>query len=310
MQEDNLLGWTRFISGSRIAEDVAAELEGGTADVVIADGFLSAALSAAERAGVTAVALVHVLYQPCVEGATATQWDPTRPLIEATRAHLGLSPLDPTTPLVSALWSRTSLVLACVPEGFDYPLESRSANLRYVGPIFEDAPHELPAPARPLVLVSFSSTNMRQGPPLQRVLDALEVLDLEVLCTLGGVSVGDLRPPANATVRNLLPHMAVLPHTSAVITHAGLWTVLSALANGVPLVCMPMGRDQPLNAERVAASGAGRHLSSEASVDAIRRAAEDVLDDPGFRRNARRMADAIAEYGNGSEAASLLEALL
>jgi len=73
---------------------------------------------------------------------------------------------------------------------------------------------------------------------------------------------------------------------------------------------MPMGRDQPLNAERVAASGAGRHLSSEASVDAIRRAAEDVLDDPGFRRNARRMADAIAEYGNGSEAASLLEALL
>jgi len=145
---------------------------------------------------------------------------------------------------------------------------------------------------------------------LQRVLDALEFLDLEVLCTVGGVSVGDLRPPRNTTVRNWVPHMAVLPHTSAVITHAGLWTIMSALANGVPLVCMPMGRDQPLNADRVAASGAGRHLSSESSVDAIRAAAEDVLGDSGVRHKARRMAEAIAEYGNGSEAASQLEALL
>ena len=308
--EDNVLGWTRFISGSRLADDVVAELEHETTDVVIADGFLSAALSAAERAGVRSAALVHVLYQPAVEGTAATQWDPTRPFVDATRTHLGLSLLDPTAPLVSALWSRSSLVLACVPEVFDYPLANRPANVRYVGPIFEDTPDELPAPLRPLVLVSFSTTNMGQSDILQRVLDALGVLDLEVLCTTGGVPVGDLRVPGNTTVRNWVPHMASLPHASAVITHAGLWTVMSSLAHGVPLVCMPMGRDQPLNADRVASLGVGRHISRESSVNAIRTAAENVLEDSGMRHKARRMAEAIAEYGNGSEAASELESLL
>lgn len=308
--DDNLLGWTRFISGSRLADDVSAELDADPVDVVIVDAFLSAALSAAEKAGVPTAVLVHVLYQPSVEGPTATQWDPTRPFVDATRRHLGLSPLESASPLTSTLWSRAALVLACVPEPFDYPLANQPANLRYVGPIFEDAPDERAAPGRPLVLVSFSTTNMRQGQALQSVLDALEVLDHEVLCTLGGVSLGKLRPPENATVRDWVPHMEVLSRTSAVITHAGLSTVMSALANGVPLVCMPMGRDQSLNADRVVASGAGRQISSGSSVDVIRTAVEDVLEDSGFRHHARRMAEVIAGYGNGSKAASELEALL
>jgi MGT family glycosyltransferase len=308
--DDNLLGWTRFLSGSRLADDVLAELDREAVDVVIVDAFLSAALSAAEKAGVPTAALVHVLYQPCVEGPMATLWDPTRPFVDTTRRYLGLSPLDSASPLVSTLWSRASLVLACAPESFDYPLSNPPSNLRYVGPIFEDTPDEMPQPGRSLVLVSFGTTNMRQGQVLQRVLDALEFLDLEVLCTLGGVSIGELRPPENARIRDWVPHMAVLSRASAVITHAGLSTVMSALANGVPLVCVPMGRDQPLNADRVAALGAGYHISSESSVDVIRTAVEDVLEDPSFRHKAEQMAEVIAGYGNGSKAASEVEALL
>ncbi len=308
--DDNLLGWTRFISGSRLADDVLAELDREAADVVIVDAFLSAALAAAEEAGVPTAALVHVLYQPCVEGPMATLWDPTRPFVDATRTYLGLSPLDSTSPLVSTLWSRASLVLACMPEPFDYPLSHVASNLRYVGPIFEDAPDNSPKSGHSLVLVSFGTTNMRQGQVLQRVLDAVEFVDSAVLCTLGGVSIGELHPPENARIRDWVPHMAVLSRTSAVITHAGLSTVMSALANGVPLVCMPMGRDQPLNSDRVAALGAGYHISSESSVNVIRAAVEDVLGDFNFRREAQRMAEVIAGYGNGSKAASEVEGLL
>ncbi len=308
--DDNLLGWTRYISGSRLADDVSAELDRGAVDVVIVDAFLSAAFAAAEKARVPVAALVHVLYQPSVDGPTATLWDPTRPLVEATRSHLGVSPLDPATPLVSALWSRASVVLACVPESFDYPLANPPANLRYVGPIFEAVPDELPRTGRPLVLVSFGTTNMCQGQTVQRVLDALEPLEVEVLCTLGGVSMGQLRPPENAVIQDWAPHMAVLSHTSAVVTHAGLSTVMTALANGVPLVCMPMGRDQPWNADRVAASGAGCHISSESSVDVIRTTVEDLLENSSFRQKAQQMAEVIAGYGNGSKAVSELEALL
>ena len=308
--DEHLLAWTRFIAGSRLADDVSAELDRETADAVIVDAFLFAALSAVEKAGVPAVALVHVLYQPYVEGLMATQGDPTRPFVDATRERLGLSPLDSASPLASALWSRASVVLACVPEPFDFPLSNVTTNLRYVGPIFEDAPDESTQSGHSLALVSFGTTNMHQGPVLQRVLDALASLDLEVLCTLGGVSIEELRPPDNARIRDWVPHMAVLSHTSAVITHAGLSTVMSALANGVPLVCMPMGRDQPLNADRVVALGVGRQISGESSVNVIRAAVEDVLGDFNFRREAQRMAEVIAGYGNGSKAASEVEGLL
>lgn len=309
--DDNLLGWTRYISGTRLADDVSEELAREPVEAVVVDAFLSAALCAAEATGVPTAALVHVLYQPCIEGATASQWDPVRPLVDATRRYLKLPPLDETTGVLSALWEKTSRVLACVPERFDYPLASFPSNLAYVGPVFDDTAERPPARrARRLVLVSFSTTDMGQGHVLQRVLDALEPLDLEVLCTLGGVEVGTLRRPENATICDWLPHMAVLSGTSAVVTHAGLSTVMTALAAGVPLLCMPVGRDQPLNADRVATLGVGRRISAESSVEEIRDSLEEVLANTSLRDEARRMAEVIGAYGNGATAARELEALL
>jgi len=308
--DDNLLGWTRFITGSRLADDVAEMLGRHPVDALVVDAFLSAALAAGERARIPTAALVHVLYQPSVEGPSATQWDPSRPLVEATRGHLDLPPLDPGSPVLRTVWGRADLALACTPEQFDHPLSDRPANLRHVGPIFDQAPDVRTEPTRPLVLVSFSTTNMRQGPTLQRVLDACEPLDVDVLCTLGGVAVDGLRVPGNTTVRDWRPHREVLARASAVITHAGLSTVMHALGNGVPMVCLPMGRDQPLNAERVADLGLGRDIPVESSVACIRAAAEEVLGDARFRQQARRMAGAVAGYGNGSIAATELESLL
>ena len=308
--DDNLLGWTRYITGSRLADDVAEELVRQPVDVVVVDAFLSAAMAAAEQARLPIAALVHVLYAPSVEGPSATQWDPSRPLVEATRAHLGLAPLAPGSPLLRSVWERADLSLACTPEGFDYPLADRPATVRYVGPILGQAPDERSETLRPMVLISFSTTNMRQGPVLQRALDACASLDVDVVCTLGGIAADDLRVPGNATAHDWLPHRELLARASAVVTHAGLSTVMHALASGVPMVCLPMGRDQPLNAERVATLGLGCDLDPEAAVEEIRAAVVGVLSDTGCSRRARHMADVIAGYGNGSTAAGELESLL
>jgi UDP:flavonoid glycosyltransferase YjiC (YdhE family) len=54
-----------------------------------------------------------------------------------------------------------------------------------------------------------------------------------------------------------------------VVTHAGHSTACYALAMGVPLVCMPMGRDQFMVADRVATVGAGVVVAQEAAPEAI-----------------------------------------
>jgi MGT family glycosyltransferase len=308
--DDNLLGWNRFISGIRLADDVKAELDRESADVVVVDCALSAALSAAEASGVPAAVLVHVLYQPSVEGDGAAQWDPTRPMVDATRRHLGLDGLDPGRHVQAEVWNRASLVLACQPEGFDVPLTCRPTNLRYVGPIFEQAPLRPTATDRPLVLVTFGTTNMRQGSVVQRVVDAAAPLDADVLCSLGGVELDGLRAPSNVSVEEWVDHREVLARASAVVTHAGLSTVMAALADGVPLVCLPLGRDQPWNADRVATLGLGRSLECGARVGDVRAAIEDVLNDHRYHQRALRMAGVIGGYGNGSLAVSELEAIL
>jgi UDP:flavonoid glycosyltransferase YjiC (YdhE family) len=90
------------------------------------------------------------------------------------------------------------------------------------------------------------------------------------------------------------PHSEVLRHASAVVTHAGHGTVIKSLAAGVPVVALPLGRDQLDNAARVVHHGAGLKLKPKASSDAIAAAVRRVLDEPSFAAGARRIADAIA----------------
>jgi MGT family glycosyltransferase len=310
VSDDNVLGFTRFISGRRLADDVLEELRSEPTDVAIVDAFVSAGLAAAEKAGVAVVPLVHVLYTPCVEGPLATQWDFTRPMVESTRQRLELPQIDPAAPVMSGLWARCPLVLACAPESFDIPSDRLPPNVRYVGPIFDGPVASAWQPGSGRVLVSFSTTAMRQHDVLQRALDGLAEADVKVVCTLGRVSMDGLAPPPNATISDWIPHHEILPRTDVVVTHAGLSTVVAALASGVPMLCMPMGRDQPLNAERVATLGLGIELSPDAPAGAIRDAVEVILDNEKFRQRANSMAEEIAAYGNGEVAVKELESLL
>jgi MGT family glycosyltransferase len=115
--------------------------------------------------------------------------------------------------------------------------------------------------------------------------------------------------PDNVTVREYVPHEAVLPHMAAVVTHAGMSTVATALAAGVPMVCVPQGRDQPLNAARVQELGAGLMITADIAADALAQAVHTVLTDSRYQMEAQRLAAKTAAIGNGDLAAALVETL-
>ncbi|GHO83186.1 glycosyltransferase [Dictyobacter formicarum] len=146
----------------------------------------------------------------------------------------------------------------------------------------------------PTVLVSFSTSNQGQGAVIQVVLDALATLPARGIVTLGpALERSHFRIPENVAVFDHLPHSAVLPGAAAVITHAGHRTVMAALAHGVPLVCIPMGRDQYYVAGRVASVGAGVVVDRNSTADVIGRAIREVLEHPGFRQHAEEIRRAI-----------------
>lgn len=173
------------------------------------------------------------------------------------------------------------------------------ANVRYCGPRLEDpdwtAGWTEPAGPGPLVLVSLSTTTQGQAGMMRRIIEALGRLPVRGLVTTGPSFRSEgLTIPGNVTVVESAPHSAVLPHASAVVTHAGHGTVIKSLASGVPLLCLPVGRDQPDTAARVVACGAGLRLRPGTRSASITRALERILAEQSFRNAAGKMSEAIA----------------
>jgi UDP:flavonoid glycosyltransferase YjiC (YdhE family) len=96
---------------------------------------------------------------------------------------------------------------------------------------------------------------------------------------------GDVTSAANVVVAEYAPHAALLPFADVVVAHAGLGTIAASLDAGVPLVCLPFDRDQPLNASRIEALGAGVIVSDGDDLGA---AIGRVLDEASFRSSVDR----------------------
>ncbi len=158
------------------------------------------------------------------------------------------------------------------------------------------------------MLVSFSTTFQNQGDAVQRALDAVATLPVRGLVTLGpALEASAFRAPDNAVLCARAPHQAVMQEAAAVVSHGGHGTVIRALANGVPLLVMPMGRDQNDNAVRVTARGAGESLDPKAAADTIREALARVVFEPSYRRAAQSLKAAIAAEMASSPIVSILE---
>lgn len=154
--------------------------------------------------------------------------------------------------------------------------------------------------------------NLESGDLFERVLAGLGELPIAVVATVGSnLDPAMLGPvPDNARVERYVPQSTILPHASAVVCHGGSGSVLGALAYGLPLVLLPMGADQPLNAERCAALGVGRMLDVIAATqDDVRGAVSAVLGDPSYRSAAERMRDEFAALPGPEHTIKLLKRL-
>jgi MGT family glycosyltransferase len=317
------------------AADVRAELQRRPADAVVGNFFVLGAQIAAEAEGVPFAFLVSNLLSfrdsgtpPLGPGLKPAQGPLGRArdrAINRVMARLfdkGLDQLNEVRranglePIGSVLenFERADRLLLLTSRAFEYESFSPPPNVRVVGPRLDDpvwaGDWTAPLGEGPLVLVGMSSTYMDHGGVLQRAAAALGKLPVRGLVTTGpSIPVDSIDAPPNITVVERAPHSEVLRHAAAIVTHAGHGTVIKALAAGVPVVALPLGRDQLDNAARVAHHGAGLRLKPTAGADEIAGAVRRVLDEPSFAANARRIADAISSETAEDRAAEELEAL-
>jgi UDP:flavonoid glycosyltransferase YjiC (YdhE family) len=168
---------------------------------------------------------------------------------------------------------------------------------------------------RPVVYVSLGTVPLFNQPPaFQALLDGLAREDLELIVTVGELNdpaaLGE--QPANVHVAQWLPLAPLLPRCAAVVCHAGSGTTLAALTAGLPLVLVPKGADQHVNAAACRRAGAARTIApDQLTPDAVRAAVRAILT-PGASEAAaaRRLAAEIAAMPPAAAVAAGLEQLV
>jgi MGT family glycosyltransferase len=293
------------------ADELLEAVDGWAPDVLLVDQMLGMAGGVAESTRLPTAILWHTVYGRAdgFRRITGPVLDP----LHALRAEKHL----PAVADLRASFERAHAIVAFTYEDFDLPPADAPAHLHYVGPLaclpHEVRPYALPwddDDPRPLVLVSYSTSFQDQVGTLQRVLDAIADLPARVLLTLGeAITADEFRLPANVVAESFVPHAAVLPRASLVVTHAGHGTVMAAATAGVPLVCTPMGRDQHAVAACVEHRRLGVVVPMTASPDELRTTIASALADVALHQRARRFAARQDVAAGRERAVAVLEHL-
>lgn len=232
------------------------------------------------------------------------RWAQAFGLPARAHAHACLSPLAQISQTIPA---------------FDFPRRALPTHFHAVGPLRLPAAPIVkamtpPLPEQPFVFASLGTLQGHRVRLFAKIARACRRLDTPLLVAhchrLSPAQAARLEAIGATTVVGSVDQPRVLRQAQAVVTHAGLNTVVDAIESATPMLALPLAFDQPGVAGRVAHHGLGRRASRFASHRALAAHLERLFADPGYRQRLARMQVALTQAGGAERAANIVERAL
>ncbi|EFE78845.1 glycosyl transferase [Streptomyces filamentosus] len=229
-------------------------------------------------------------------------------------AGCGAATLD-----VDAFSGTPARALALIPRAMQPSADKVDTGaVTFVGPCFDAAADHgrwtRPEGAENVLLISLGSAYTHRPEFYRQCLAAYGNLSgLHIVLQIGKYTdpreLGDI--PPNVEVHSWVPQRAILEQADAFLTHAGMGGCGEGLLGGVPMIAVPQGAEQFMNADRLVELGVARRIDTpDATAETLRAALEELIADPEVaRRCAQLRADARSE-GGPRRAADLIEDML
>lgn len=205
--------------------------------------------------------------------------------------------------------------------GFDFPRRAAPPHFHHVGPLrtpgSASAVGTMPpvAAGRPFVFASLGTLQGQRFSLFKRIARACRAQDAQLLVAhCGGLNDVQAKALENAGatwVTGFAPQAAVLARADAVVSHAGLNTVMDALLARTPILALPIAFDQPGVAARVAHAGVGVSASARfASAAQLSRQLGQLLTRSEFARRLEVLGAEVELAGGAPRAAAIIEEAL
>ena len=305
-----------FLGMAKEAIDaIMAGLQENRPDVIIADEMALAGRLAAWKLGIPLV-MMFTSYAPGQEFSIFRTW-PDFPDSPARRAALEMAeefqkeyggPLLTPNEIFegTADFNISTLTREFQPGGESFGERFFFAGAQ-IAPRAGDGSWQPPKNGKPLLYTSLGSL-FNNWPEFYRMLfPVVKDLDVNVLCSLGKTikpeDLGEI--PANVTTMAFTPQLEVLRHTSFFLTHAGVGSVMEALYNGVPMMCIPQMDEQIFTAHRMEELGitSGVLLKEEVTEESLRKVLTELIENPVYGEKARAMGEQMRREGGCDKAA-------
>ncbi|MGW0531929.1 macrolide family glycosyltransferase [Streptomyces sp. NPDC003032] len=208
--------------------------------------------------------------------------------------------------------------LATIPRAMQPYADTVDPRIDFVGPCFGDRAKQgswtRPEGAEKVLLVSLGSAYTKQPEFYRQCVGAFgDLAGWHVVLQIGKhvdpAELGSL--PSNIEVRSWVPQLAILEQADAFVTHAGMGSSSEGLFCGVPMIAVPQGAEQPMNADRLVELGVAHRLdTADADAGALRAALLGLTSDPAVARRCAELKAEVRDEGGTSRAADLIEAEL
>jgi zeaxanthin glucosyltransferase len=182
------------------------------------------------------------------------------------------------------------------PKEFDFPGIPWPTQFHYAGPLHDGEGRAPVAFAweklngKSLIYASLGTLVNGLDYAYRAILEAAKQLpEVQLVLSVGqSVNLDELRPvPSDAIIVRTAPQLQLLKRAALCITHAGMNTTLEALAQGVPMVALPIGYDQPGVAARIDYHGVGKSLEvATLTGKQMLKAIREVLENSSYRQRA------------------------
>lgn len=322
-----------FARGSRmLCEELPGALSALSADIIVSDWIETASGLVAQKMQMPYVSVAAALplqWEPGIPSPfvgwsyrdtrwhryrnAAAQWAADKaqgPINAVIKRYVDKWKLEPRWQMED--WASPFAQIAQLIPALDFPRRSLISCFHYCGPLREPASTSVakrPGGPRKRAFASLGSLQGHRADIFEWIADATEALDLDLTIAHGGRldPAAVTRLSRRASVHPYLDYAQIFAETDIAILHGGMNGVLDALANGVPLVVVPVAYEQAAIARRVEFAGAGVGSRPLARGGRLAGKIAQVLSDASYATAAAKIRDDIIAAGGVTRAADIVE---